>query len=456
MSAHDKMTAAMGTAVSRITAARTSLILDQPFFGSLALRLKLQADPTCKTAWVDGRTLGYSPAFVDTLSHDELLALVGHEVLHVALGHPWRRGARDHRKFNIAADKAINTLLRESGFTLPPDAYYAEGDEIGKSAEWIYDHMTDGDDEETQPEQDEEQEQEQDEEQDDDGQPGNDSGDGDGEQDGDGDGDADSDAEGDGKGQGPSESTDEQDGGTDGQGGGAGNSQGEVRDAPTSPDADGQPAPTEQEWKEAVSVAAKVANAQGNLPGSMGRAIAQALKPRVDVRSLLLRFMQERTAADYSWSRPNPRYMAQGTYLPALHSTQLGEVAIMVDTSGSIDDVALASARAIVQDVLDECNPAGVSLYFADTDVAHVERLDRGAPLAWEPKGGGGTDFRAALAAIESDESEPVCCICITDLEGTFPTVAPELPVIWLATKETSWSGQELIAPFGETVYIGE
>lgn len=442
----------MSTADSKIIAARTSLILDQPFFGSLALRLKLQADATCKTAWVDGRTLGYNPAFIDSLNHDECVGLVAHEVEHVALGHPWRRGGREHKKWNIACDKSINSLLREAGFTLPDDVYYAEGDEVGKSAEWIHGHMQDEQPEE-QPEEPEQQEDEQ--ESGDDKQGGNESGESDDESD---------DGEQDGSGDGDGDSDDEQGGESDGSGNGEGNSQGtdngneqgEVRDAPVGPDADGEPAPTEQEWKEATATAAALAKSQGKLPGSMARAIADALKPRVDVRSLLLRFMQERTASDYSWTRPNARYIGLGTYLPALHAHQLGEVAIMVDTSGSIDNVALAHAREIVQDVLDECNPAGVSLYFADAQVCSVERLERGERLAWEPKGGGGTNFIPALEAIEQDDNQPVCCICITDLEGTFPTVAPEIPVLWLATKERNWRGDTLVAPFGETVYVSE
>ena len=400
------------TAHNKIIAARTALILDQPFFGSLALRLKVQADPSCPTAWVDGRTLGYNPTFVESLGHEELVALVAHEVEHVALGHPWRRGARDHRKFNVACDKAINTHLQEAGFTLPPDAYYAEGDEIGKSAEWIYGHMAD-----EQPQPDE---------------PGADEQpDGDGEEDGDGDG-------------------------GDGEDSGKPDPQGEVRDAPAGPDADGDPAPTEQEWKEATATATALAKSQGKMPGGLARGIADALKPRVDVRSLLLRFMQERSASDYTWTRPNLRYMAQGVYLPSLQSHQMGEVAVFIDTSGSIDDVALASAKAIVQSVLDECNPSGVSIYFADTGVAHVERLERGDLLTWKPEGGGGTDFCAVMQAIDDDENRPVCAICISDLDGTFPAVAPETPTIWLATQERNWMGETVIAPFGETVYVTE
>ena len=42
------------TAKEKTTKARASLVLTAPFFASLALRMKLVADTTCDTMWVDG------------------------------------------------------------------------------------------------------------------------------------------------------------------------------------------------------------------------------------------------------------------------------------------------------------------------------------------------------------------------------------------------------------------
>ena len=382
------------SAQTKMTAARTALVLEQPFFGALALSLKMSPDPGCQTAWVDGRTLGYEPAFIESLTHEQRTALIGHEVMHCALGHPWRREGRSPKRWNVACDKAINTELQAAGFTLPPDAHYSQGDEVGKSAEWIAARLPD-------------------------------EGDGDGQ----------------GKGQG--------DGAGDGQGNGQAKPDplGEVRDAPTGADADGTPEPTEQEWKQRAAGAAQQAKLQGMLPGGMDRLVQQALRPRVDVRSLLLRFFSERSTGDYSWTRPNPRYLCQGLYLPALESKSLGEISVMVDTSGSVDETSLSYARAIVESVIDECAPLAVTVYYADAKVCKVDRFEQGEPLTWQPAGGGGTDFRPAQEAIER-EGSAVCALCITDLYGTFPSIAPALPVLWLSTTE----GMQ--APFGETVYI--
>lgn len=85
-------------ALDKIRKARAALILDQPFFGSLALRLQLQEDPAAETMWTDGRAIGYNPAFVDTLTFPQVKGVLAHEVLHIANCHHTRRGNRDARR----------------------------------------------------------------------------------------------------------------------------------------------------------------------------------------------------------------------------------------------------------------------------------------------------------------------------------------------------------------------
>ena len=123
-----------------VLSARTALVLDSPFFGALALRLALQEDPTCDTAWTDGQSIGYNPAFIDSLTHPQLLGLLAHEVMHVASGHPWRREGRDAKRWNRAADYAINGTLQAAGFELP-ECGLLDPQYTGKSAEWIYDRL---------------------------------------------------------------------------------------------------------------------------------------------------------------------------------------------------------------------------------------------------------------------------------------------------------------------------
>ncbi|MCD6436596.1 MAG: hypothetical protein J7L15_09500, partial [Clostridiales bacterium] len=52
-----------------------------------------------------------NPEFFSTLSMDERVAVLIHECQHVILQHIFRKGARDHKLFNIAADIAINQFI---------------------------------------------------------------------------------------------------------------------------------------------------------------------------------------------------------------------------------------------------------------------------------------------------------------------------------------------------------
>lgn len=364
------------TAQAKMMAARTALVLDQPFFGALALRLALKEDATCKTAWTDGRSMGYNPAFVESLTHDELLGLVAHEVMHCASGHPWRRDARDHKRWNIAADYAINSELVEAKFTLP-EGGLLDPQFNGKSAEWVFDRLP-----ESPP-----------------------SGGKDGDEDGEG-------GEGEGEGEGEGQP-------------------GEVRDAPAEAAAD---AATEADWKQAVQQAALAAQVRGNLPAAMGRFAKQAALSSVDWRAALRRFVQQTAKADYTWSMPSRRYVARGLYLPSMRSEEVGPMVVAVDTSGSIDDVLLAQFASEIQAIADEVKPERIEVIYCDAQVNRRETFERGDVIKLEAAGGGGTDFRPVFDAVAAMDDAPVCVVYLTDLAGSFPTEAPAVPTLWAST----------------------
>ena len=52
---------------------------------------------------------------IEDLAPKELEAVLAHEVLHCALGHHCRRGERDPKLWNEAADLAINSILVANG-----------------------------------------------------------------------------------------------------------------------------------------------------------------------------------------------------------------------------------------------------------------------------------------------------------------------------------------------------
>ena len=125
--------------ITKMTAARTRLILDKPFFGALALRLPLVEvdDDRCRTTCSDGKTLYYRRAYIDSLDIAETQFALSRESLHCALLHFYRRGNRNRKTWDRACDLAVNSILIGDGLQPTPDTdYRPEFD--GMTAEEIY------------------------------------------------------------------------------------------------------------------------------------------------------------------------------------------------------------------------------------------------------------------------------------------------------------------------------
>jgi predicted metal-dependent peptidase len=101
--------------MKRLSKAKTSLILESPFIGSVALNMPMTLSTSVPTAATNGKRVLYNPDFIEPLTDEELKFLVAHECLHPMLEHNYRRGARDPKKWNKAADYVINQLLTDEG-----------------------------------------------------------------------------------------------------------------------------------------------------------------------------------------------------------------------------------------------------------------------------------------------------------------------------------------------------
>ncbi len=124
----------------KVSRAVTRLVVKHPFFGSLALSLRVAPDTTIPTMCTDGKSILWSPDFVDGMDQEETVGVMAHEVMHVTMKHNLRRGDRDPELWNIACDFAINDILIEAGFVLPKDVLYDEQYK-GLMAEAIFDRL---------------------------------------------------------------------------------------------------------------------------------------------------------------------------------------------------------------------------------------------------------------------------------------------------------------------------
>jgi predicted metal-dependent peptidase len=106
------------TAEQKIMKAKVQLLLENPFFATLALKMEYVEDKTVGTACTNGKRIKYNPDFIDKLDVEETKMVIAHECLHPGLMHHTRRQGRNAKKWNYAVDFPVNELLKESGFKL--------------------------------------------------------------------------------------------------------------------------------------------------------------------------------------------------------------------------------------------------------------------------------------------------------------------------------------------------
>ncbi len=424
------------TTAQKLTRARVQLLLMQPFFGTLGLRLKLIPGdlPTMAT---DGSRIVYNPAFVDQLKPAELEGTLAHEVLHCALGHQCRRGQRDPELWNEAADLAINPILIRNSFTLPAGALI-EPAFANMSAEEIYTRLLRRKSEEASSAQHQTPQQMN---------GGGEMGNGPQGTHGTAASDPMSDSS---DGSGPSQSetqTGQAVGPTPMRPGGFG----EVWDATDEHGQTASPAEKrrqEHEWGIAAEQAVRSAKAWGHEPGGIERPLSETRQSQQDWRAILRDFVAAATPSDYRWTPPNRRYIASGLYLPSVERRGLGEIVIAVDTSGSIGKCELEQFAGEISAISEETQPDAIRVVYCDAAVQSAQEFRASEPVRLEPKGGGGTDFRPAFEWVAENDVAPVCLIYLTDLCCHSYPEAPEYPVLWVTDSRRK-------APFGETVRIG-
>ena len=144
---------------------------------------------------------------------------------------------------------------------------------------------------------------------------------------------------------------------------------------------------------------------------------------------------------DYSYARPHRRQSAiPDVVLPTLRQPQL-DVAVIVDTSGSIDDGELGLALREVQAILKRGGVAEMRVVFGDTQIraeARVRTATEAVKAFRRVRGGGGTNMgdlvREVVDAKNPKSRPPQLVVVITDGEtpwGRAPrTRVPVIAVI--------------------------
>ena len=403
---------------TKLAAARTRLILEKPFLGSLVMHLPLKAgDPKwCKTTATDAKHFFYNPAYIGRLTLEQTQFVLAHEAMHCALSHFARRNHRQKHRWDVACDYAVNMILDDERMHGPENALMNAAYR-GLTAEEIYPVLHEDPPEETQ------------------------------------DTHLFDDAASDQGGEGEPQEQDSGDGQgelSQDQGGGSGRTK--AWEDGAAPNDMAPPPPTDlgkldERWKSRLAAAAQAARQAGKLSQSLMRLIDNLLAPQLPWRALLARYMMNAARDDYSFQRPSRREAV--ALMPRLASQSVN-VLVALDTSGSVQEEELREFLGEI-DALKGQVRAEVTLHACD------DKLDANGPwhfAPWEPlrlpeeiSGGGGTDFRPIFDWVRHEHLSPDLLVYFTDAQGHFPEREPPYPVLWLVKGKSA-------VPFGIRVQL--
>ena len=207
----------------------------------------------------------------------------------------------------------------------------------------------------------------------------------------------------------------------------------------------------EEDVKLDVLQAANAAKIMGKLPAHIERLANEIRKAKLPWKDLLARFVMSQMRNDYTWMKPNKRFLEEDIYLPMLYSEGVGKVVVAVDTSGSIGQHELDTFLAELNGILQHAMPEEVTLIPCDAavDPTYITKYTAQDFPIKSPKlgGGGGTNFCPVFEYVEEQNLQPVCLVYLTDMFGTFPQNPPPYPVLWIATSDQ-------VGPFGQTVQL--
>ena len=450
----------------RVSDCVTELLRKQPFFGSLVLRLPLRPDPSRETLATDGHEIRYSPRWVAETEAHLIETAMARVVMACALKHHTRRGERDPERWQMASQLVTHALIRDAGFTLPPDA--EAWDDL--SVEQAYERLPTPEDGESEDDGDPSSgtagagasaaQSSPDGDDNDTGDPSGSAGDGDRQ---DEDGDAKDDGADDQKPHGDDEGEDgqSQDAGSDAPPSHDPSGTGEVMDAGARSANDSESGETpvdvaaeEQAWDEAMHQALNIARAEGKVPGQVEETVKGAHTSTLDWRALLRRYMTDTAKSDYSWSLPNRRFIDSGLYLPSIRSEGMETIAVIIDTSGSLPAATLAAFWAELREVVAEIRPESVVVLQVDAAVQDAaEYAPDDLPDEIALKGRGGTDFRPGFEWLDEQGIQPAVCLYFTDMEcSSYPEEEPGFPVAWVnwGPQPSDWNRE----PWGERIDI--
>ncbi len=186
-----------------------------------------------------------------------------------------------------------------------------------------------------------------------------------------------------------------------------------------------------RDWQDnAVKAAAaqKEADARGgagNIPAGIRRLLDDLTKPVYNWKQMLRRYVMSTMSRGYSFARPNRALFNAGFTIPGFRThNQLLDIAIAVDTSGSIGQEELAMFVSEMDGILKSFPKYRIKAWCFDgeviedsiTEITKINgKMDDITKFAKNIGGGGGTDFACNWEFMRENKMKPRLFLMFTD-----------------------------------------
>lgn len=389
----------MSSTKAKFNEAVTALLMTQPFFGHLLLKMKHVECDTLnpKTMAVSRTTIYYHPDLIAELDVDALMFILAHEVMHKAYDqierarHYQKCGTGpdgkplDHKLFNIAMDYVVNHALQAQGVgKFPGFGCLDDRFPHTMTPEEVYCILKK-----------------------------------------------------------------EQEGGGKSKSGSGEKGNGEPMDGHDTSETDEVLDPITQ--ADVIQSADNHRRLMGKYPAGIERLIGELKRPSMSPWKRLRNFVTTNLPGFdlTTWRRLQRRPLVRGIGMPGRVTAGAGRVGIVVDTSGSIGQAMLNLFASHMAAIMDDAMPREVYVYWVDARVHRVDVIRNGSQLralfAKPVPGGGGTDMPKGVTAAEDDKCNAI--VVLTDGYTPFGQKS-KFPVLWAITDQT------VSAPHGITIHI--
>lgn len=184
----------------------------------------------------------------------------------------------------------------------------------------------------------------------------------------------------------------------------------------------------------------------GSIPSDIQIFLDRLLNPKLPWQRILQKYLHNTAKNDYTFRKPNRRYFPE-YYLPSLYSERLMNIAIAIDTSGSVSDEEFKQFVSEIHSIMKMMKPEKITLIQFDKKIHSITELrNLHDLLQCKFVGRGGTDIDPVINW--ANVNKPQLLMTFTDGKFRFYNHATKLPVVWLINNNPGFT-----APFGKVIH---